>query len=316
MWVSICVIFDTSGSVMSELLPPTCTAYICIHQDFQGKEISHWSCGWLKNSNMIWYNERKAGESKDEIPFSNNSQQSFSRTRMLTVLWICVWQSPSTLSERSVRANSRRFSSVIQKAALTQTAASACITENTWSPWTWSPVLEKRRVLGSQVWGTWWLASVMKTALPSDSAHETNILISLFTIWCVMDPESFLWVFMLFILLHLSLTFDMWLKQTFTEADKNGDGSLSISEVLQLLHKLNVNLPRQKVKQMFKVPKPLHSLCLLKPLCRWLKWKFYDAKLKLFWKGVWRFSCCLKFLTKPIYSLILNNACEPNFRPL
>uniref|UniRef100_A0A667WWU6 Phosphoinositide phospholipase C n=1 Tax=Myripristis murdjan TaxID=586833 RepID=A0A667WWU6_9TELE len=34
--------------------------------------------------------------------------------------------------------------------------------------------------------------------------------------------------------------------------DKNGDGSLSINEVLQLLHKLNVNLPRQKVKQMFK----------------------------------------------------------------
>ncbi|XP_041953686.1 1-phosphatidylinositol 4,5-bisphosphate phosphodiesterase eta-2a isoform X2 [Alosa sapidissima] len=47
-------------------------------------------------------------------------------------------------------------------------------------------------------------------------------------------------------------TRDQWLKQTFTEADKNGDGSLSISEVLQLLHKLNVNLPRQKVKQMFK----------------------------------------------------------------
>ncbi|XP_056651956.1 1-phosphatidylinositol 4,5-bisphosphate phosphodiesterase eta-2 isoform X1 [Monodelphis domestica] len=43
-----------------------------------------------------------------------------------------------------------------------------------------------------------------------------------------------------------------WLKQTFDEADKNGDGSLSINEVLQLLHKLNVNLPRQKVKQMFK----------------------------------------------------------------
>lgn len=44
-----------------------------------------------------------------------------------------------------------------------------------------------------------------------------------------------------------------WLKQTFDEADKNGDGSLSIGEVLQLLHKLNVNLPRQRVKQMFKV---------------------------------------------------------------
>ncbi|XP_029434930.1 1-phosphatidylinositol 4,5-bisphosphate phosphodiesterase eta-2 isoform X2 [Rhinatrema bivittatum] len=47
-------------------------------------------------------------------------------------------------------------------------------------------------------------------------------------------------------------TRDQWLKQTFDEADKNGDGSLSINEVLQLLHKLNVNLPRQKVKQMFK----------------------------------------------------------------
>ncbi|KAL3063607.1 hypothetical protein OYC64_000024 [Pagothenia borchgrevinki] len=47
-------------------------------------------------------------------------------------------------------------------------------------------------------------------------------------------------------------TRDQWLKQTFTEADKNGDSSLSIGEVMQLLHKLNVNLPRQKVKQMFK----------------------------------------------------------------
>uniref|UniRef100_A0A2I3H0C6 Phosphoinositide phospholipase C n=1 Tax=Nomascus leucogenys TaxID=61853 RepID=A0A2I3H0C6_NOMLE len=48
---------------------------------------------------------------------------------------------------------------------------------------------------------------------------------------------------------HLS---GRWLKQTFDEADKNGDGSLSIGEVLQLLHKLNVNLPRQRVKQMFR----------------------------------------------------------------
>lgn len=47
-------------------------------------------------------------------------------------------------------------------------------------------------------------------------------------------------------------TRDQWLKQTFDEADKNGDGNLSINEVLQLMHKLNVNLPRQKVKQMFK----------------------------------------------------------------
>ncbi|NXT06112.1 PLCH2 phosphodiesterase, partial [Prunella fulvescens] len=56
---------------------------------------------------------------------------------------------------------------------------------------------------------------------------------------------------------ELSQQGELWrssgfLPQTFDEADKNGDGSLSISEVLQLMHKLNVNLPRQKVKQMFK----------------------------------------------------------------
>uniref|UniRef100_A0A671TEZ3 Phosphoinositide phospholipase C n=1 Tax=Sinocyclocheilus anshuiensis TaxID=1608454 RepID=A0A671TEZ3_9TELE len=43
-----------------------------------------------------------------------------------------------------------------------------------------------------------------------------------------------------------------WLRQTFSEADKNGDGNLSIGEVLQLLHKLNVNLPKQKVREMFQ----------------------------------------------------------------
>lgn len=47
----------------------------------------------------------------------------------------------------------------------------------------------------------------------------------------------------------------MWLKQTFEEADKNGDGLLNIEEIYQLLHKLNVNLPRRKVKQMFQVSK-------------------------------------------------------------
>ncbi|XP_077428545.1 1-phosphatidylinositol 4,5-bisphosphate phosphodiesterase eta-2 [Vanacampus margaritifer] len=47
-------------------------------------------------------------------------------------------------------------------------------------------------------------------------------------------------------------TRDQWLQQTFSEADKNGDGTLSIGEVHQLLHKLNVNLPRQKVRAMFQ----------------------------------------------------------------
>uniref|UniRef100_A0A8D3DYN3 Phosphoinositide phospholipase C n=1 Tax=Scophthalmus maximus TaxID=52904 RepID=A0A8D3DYN3_SCOMX len=41
-------------------------------------------------------------------------------------------------------------------------------------------------------------------------------------------------------------------RQTFEEADKNGDGFLNIEEIYQLLHKLNVNLPRRKVKQMFQ----------------------------------------------------------------
>ncbi|XP_054901323.1 1-phosphatidylinositol 4,5-bisphosphate phosphodiesterase eta-1 isoform X7 [Poeciliopsis prolifica] len=47
-------------------------------------------------------------------------------------------------------------------------------------------------------------------------------------------------------------THDQWMKQTFEEADKNGDGLLNIDEIYQLLHKLNVNLPRRKVKQMFQ----------------------------------------------------------------
>ncbi|KAL7990936.1 hypothetical protein Chor_014366 [Crotalus horridus] len=34
--------------------------------------------------------------------------------------------------------------------------------------------------------------------------------------------------------------------QTFQEADKNGDGLLNIEEIHQLMHKLNVNLPRRK----------------------------------------------------------------------
>uniref|UniRef100_A0A671WEJ7 Phosphoinositide phospholipase C n=1 Tax=Sparus aurata TaxID=8175 RepID=A0A671WEJ7_SPAAU len=55
--------------------------------------------------------------------------------------------------------------------------------------------------------------------------------------------------------LHISFFLNrslMWLQQTFSEADKNGDGTLSIGEVHQLLHKLNVNLPKQKVRQMFQ----------------------------------------------------------------
>ncbi|XP_041127390.1 1-phosphatidylinositol 4,5-bisphosphate phosphodiesterase eta-1-like isoform X1 [Polyodon spathula] len=47
-------------------------------------------------------------------------------------------------------------------------------------------------------------------------------------------------------------THNQWMKQTFEEADKNGDGLLNIEEIYQLLHKMNVNLPRRKVRQMFQ----------------------------------------------------------------
>uniref|UniRef100_A0A8D3AZ08 Phosphoinositide phospholipase C n=1 Tax=Scophthalmus maximus TaxID=52904 RepID=A0A8D3AZ08_SCOMX len=46
--------------------------------------------------------------------------------------------------------------------------------------------------------------------------------------------------------------YPLFSQQTFSEADKNGDGTLSIGEVHQLLHKLNVNLPKQKVREMFQ----------------------------------------------------------------
>ncbi|KAJ7995376.1 hypothetical protein DPEC_G00243920 [Dallia pectoralis] len=52
--------------------------------------------------------------------------------------------------------------------------------------------------------------------------------------------------------LNLCVCLCMWMKQTFEEADKNGDGLLNIDEIYQLLHKMNVNLPRRKVKQMFQ----------------------------------------------------------------
>ncbi|XP_048460563.1 1-phosphatidylinositol 4,5-bisphosphate phosphodiesterase eta-1 [Rhincodon typus] len=45
---------------------------------------------------------------------------------------------------------------------------------------------------------------------------------------------------------------NQWIKQIFEEADKNGDGLLCIEDIYQLMHKLNVNLPRRKIRQMFQ----------------------------------------------------------------
>lgn len=113
--------------------------------------------------------------------------------------------------------------------------------------------------------------------------------------------QSFMLLFLLWILLQVSLTSDiMWLKQTFTEADKNGDGSLSISEVLQLLHKLNVNLPRQKVKQMFKVPNPPFSAAKLKRCAMLLILLFLLTPPILI----------PNLLSLSLHSVMLNNACD------
>lgn len=61
---------------------------------------------------------------------------------------------------------------------------------------------------------------------------------------------------------------------------------------------------------------PNLATCFIETMCRWLGWKFNDAKLKLVWKGVWRFSCYWNILTPPIYSFILNNAREPKCKLL
>ncbi|XP_062504200.1 inactive phospholipase C-like protein 2 isoform X2 [Corticium candelabrum] len=47
-------------------------------------------------------------------------------------------------------------------------------------------------------------------------------------------------------------TRDRWLKATFEEADKSGDGMLEESEVINLCQKLNVGLPVSKLKQKFR----------------------------------------------------------------
>nr|XP_018670595.1 uncharacterized protein LOC100182882 isoform X1 [Ciona intestinalis] len=48
---------------------------------------------------------------------------------------------------------------------------------------------------------------------------------------------------------------ETWVKQTFEQADKNGDGQLNLDEIMQLMRKLNINLPRRKVKKLFKMTK-------------------------------------------------------------
>lgn len=46
---------------------------------------------------------------------------------------------------------------------------------------------------------------------------------------------------------------DRWLKDLFDTADKNGDGTLDLKEVLQMMKTLNVGVSKKVVKKMFKV---------------------------------------------------------------
>ena len=46
---------------------------------------------------------------------------------------------------------------------------------------------------------------------------------------------------------------DRWLKDLFDSADKNGDGTLDLKEVLQMMKTLNVGVSKKVVKKMFKV---------------------------------------------------------------
>lgn len=188
---------------------------------------------------------------------------------------------------KCARGRSQRSSSDTQRTASTPTAASVFTTGSAWSLLTSSPPTERRPAPGSLDSNTSWLVSAMKTVWPGGNAPVINILYS-----TVQSPHNIHWLFSHYVMmcvLHPKLIYlpisvecqedtehknailwqqkkwtgwsvrfsldsgPTWLQQTFSEADKNGDGALSIGEVHQLLHKLNVNLPKQKVREMFQV---------------------------------------------------------------
>nr|CAB3262763.1 uncharacterized protein LOC100182882 [Phallusia mammillata] len=48
------------------------------------------------------------------------------------------------------------------------------------------------------------------------------------------------------------LSQENWVRQTFEQADKNGDGRLNMEEIMMLMRKLNINLSKRKTKKLFQ----------------------------------------------------------------
>ena len=51
---------------------------------------------------------------------------------------------------------------------------------------------------------------------------------------------------------------DKWLRDQFDGADKNGDGTLDLKEVVQMMKSLNVGVSKKVIKKMFKVRNALN----------------------------------------------------------
>lgn len=161
---------------------------------------------------------------------------------------------------RSVRGWELKSSGDLPTITLIQTAASVFTMETMWNLLIWCPRMEKRQGPGLLALNTCWQASVTRTLWQKGNGHEINnlLIVSTYGLNPPIAPHvaCFSLCKLLCILCESGCFLTScckWLRQTFSEADKNGDGNLSIGEVLQLLHKLNVNLPKQKVREMFQV---------------------------------------------------------------
>ena len=52
---------------------------------------------------------------------------------------------------------------------------------------------------------------------------------------------------------HLNPYPPRWLRDLFEDADRNGDGTLDLKEVIAMLRRLNVGVSKKVIKQKFKV---------------------------------------------------------------